>query len=965
MINELRARERQQATRDFTGNFHNNSKSVYSDGEVDAEAECYSTASNSAVATSPMSPRPSSSSFNPWTAGAGRHSGAEPYPHPQPHTTSSHPHPHPRLPRASASFTSAAFRPNSREYFHLIPQCVELYCQHVYPIMPLLYIPWLRAVTAQPIAAMTASEKNLIYSLCALTALHMSGKSLSSSAATATSATAATAPMPLGRGGTNAGIGTTNKATNGARVVAPQPQPSWDAVGRFFLDECLAVRKGYDFPEDTSLGAVVSSFWLSTSFFEINRDRKSWFYLREALTLALDLQLEDEASYRVDSNNLGSGSRGNMNGSDNEASGSSGNGNLNNAPASPEEALCRRRVFWILFVTERSFAILRRKPLALRRTPLLPQRGHAYEHPEIHSGFVKLVKSYMPLDESFVNAWNDGSDPGVTAATYLHLQRILAKPLDFLTTTRRSRPARPRGAASAAMDRSASGGSSSGSLHLRNGGSGNADGVAGHVVEEVGNNEDEQETEIEPTAIQKADLLMTQQWLRLIVWQSSCGQGLLSTAAEDESMTFGFPLSIARDTVAVLQSLPSQAIEVHGMGIFEKIFEIAYSCVSVLGFSDSHHQQQHYHHPDQPYSSPRGFERGSTSWKGTGESGSSYGGPLHPQPQPSRGMATATAATRFPIGRGASSFGGMDHLRGDLSLLTQGGRSGVHTDPVEFFVRMLSASPNSRTRFAEKLLMFAGESPGSFRTALSPAPSSPTSTSTASSSGGFRAGGMATGGVRPEAVEVDAEMVDGLATEVIDHENENGNDNENDNENVFVLKQEFPGGDGDMGGMAGVRGVPKWVQATAVPPALPLNTHLGGMTASACSGAPPVSASATTPASASGFSQYMAVSGDGHYGFGTSPPAPAPAPVMPPHDFVARVGMGVGPGPWPGPIDGAFLGEMPMAAGLAHEGMTSGDELVGLANETNHHQHNNNTNNNVPRSQPGGYITNGMLGGVW
>lgn len=154
---------------------------------------------------------------------------------------------------------------------------MELYYEHIYPIMPLLYMPTIRATIARP---MTAPEKNLIYVLCALVCMHMSGKSL--------------------------------------HVDGPV---SWEAAGRFFLDECVSNRQSYDFMEDASLSAVISSFWLSTSFFEINQNRKSWLYLREALTLAQDMGLHDDASY------IG---------------------------LSAQEALCRQRVFWQLFVTERS-----------------------------------------------------------------------------------------------------------------------------------------------------------------------------------------------------------------------------------------------------------------------------------------------------------------------------------------------------------------------------------------------------------------------------------------------------------------------------------------------------------------------------------------------------------------------------------------------------------------------------------
>ncbi|KAK8135039.1 C6 zinc finger domain containing protein [Apiospora sp. TS-2023a] len=477
------------------------------------------------------------------------------------------------------SFSTEVFRPNCPSYLHLIPRCVDLYYEHIYPIMPLVHIPTVRATIARP---MTASEKNLIYAMSALTSFHMAGKSLSSAEQTA-------------------------------------GHPSWDRVGRFFLDECIAARQSYDFPEDDSLYAIISSFWLSTSFFEINQSRKSWYYLREALTSALDLRLHDDRTYT-------------------------------NLPAA--EQLCRQRVFWILFVTERSFAILRNKPLTLRKTPSLPTMRHDYEEPEIHAGFLKLVSSYVPLDESFVNAWNDGSDPSVSATTYLNLQQILAQPLDFLRPRRKSSPdAVPIPTPSSPL----------------------TVGTSPPKQTELGNDREEEEVEeVEPnpTDIQKADLLMTQQWLRLIVWQSSFRQGLLSTAAPHASFSFGFPLAIARDTAAVLQSLPSQAVEVHGMGIFEKIFEIGVWCVNVLHAYDAN--------------------------------------------AASGAMRPFGGAMDGPVSLGDCSSG-MDYLVGDMSLLSgSSGRGSV------FFVKTLSASPNSKTMFADKLLMFAGEAAGGMRTSLSP-----------------------------------------------------------------------------------------------------------------------------------------------------------------------------------------------------------------------------------------------------
>ncbi|KAG4413768.1 hypothetical protein IFR04_013118 [Cadophora malorum] len=211
---------------------------------------------------------------------------------------------------------------------------------------------------------------------------------------------------------------------SGKSILAPGP-PSWEAAGRFFLDECISVRQSYDFVEDKTLSAVISS----------------------------------------------------------------------------------------------SFAILRHKPLTLQKTPSFPSTLHSYESPAIHSGFMHLVNSYHLLDSSFVDSWNESASAPASTATYTSLQQQLSRP-------------------------------HSASISL--------------------------------TSIQKADILVTQQWLRLIVWQSSMRQGLLSSNAEDESMTFRYPLKIAHSLLDVISSLPTHSIEVHGMGIFEKIFEIGNTMLDVM-----------------------------------------------------------------------------------------------------------------------------------------------------------------------------------------------------------------------------------------------------------------------------------------------------------------------------------------------------------------------------------------------
>jgi hypothetical protein len=157
--------------------------------------------------------------------------------------------------------------------------------------------------------------------------------------------------------------------------------------------------------------------------------------------------------------------------------------------------------------------------MLLSRTPHFPTTLHEYEAPVVHDGFMHLVNSYHLLDLSFVNSWNNSTDAPISTLTYTNLQRELNRP---------------------------------------------------------------QQHDVPLTDIQKAEILIVQQWLRLIVWQASMRQGLLSSNAEDESMTFYYPLKIGYSLLEIISYLPTTNIEVHGMAIFEKIFEVGNTMLDVM-----------------------------------------------------------------------------------------------------------------------------------------------------------------------------------------------------------------------------------------------------------------------------------------------------------------------------------------------------------------------------------------------
>jgi hypothetical protein len=67
--------------------------------------------------------------------------------------------------------------------------------------------------------------------------------------------------------------------------------------------------------------------------------------------------------------------------------------------------------------------------------------------------------------------------------------------------------------------------------------------------------------------IQTADICVTRQWMRAVLWKFSVNHGLLSSASADQAASLYYPLQIAREFLSMISHIPNSAIEVHGQGI--------------------------------------------------------------------------------------------------------------------------------------------------------------------------------------------------------------------------------------------------------------------------------------------------------------------------------------------------------------------------------------------------------------
>ena len=260
-------------------------------------------------------------------------------------------------------------------------------------------------------------------------------------------------------------------------------------LGRQFLEWAIQMRKNYDWIEHGTIAAIQTSYFLSVALFELKKPRSHHFYLREAIGMAYDQGLHLDSAY---------------------------------VGMSEIQAICARRTFAILFITERGLAILRNKPASITKLPFVPSECFDQQDQVLMAGFTALASLFSVLDEKFVDLWRSIPGDG-TSTTPLNniagIQHSLNK-LVFDGTTL--------------------------------------------------------------TDVQRADIFITHHWLRLIFWQASMRQGLVTYDATDPIFFYNYPITIAKDICTAMNQLTIEAIMVHGLGIFEKIFEVAYTLMDAL-----------------------------------------------------------------------------------------------------------------------------------------------------------------------------------------------------------------------------------------------------------------------------------------------------------------------------------------------------------------------------------------------
>ncbi|KAI1114243.1 hypothetical protein F5Y14DRAFT_188443 [Nemania sp. NC0429] len=160
--------------------------------------------------------------------------------------------------------------------------------------------------------------------------------------------------------------------------------------GTLLMEEAIRVRRGFDYLDSPTLNTLCTSYFLFCSYYAMEMHDKAWFYLREATTLAHLCGMTKEESY---------------------------------VPHDNIEASRRRRLYWLLYVTERAYALQRGRPLTLQASINLPSISDDPSDPLAHqlSGFLLLVNLFRPFDDTFITLWN--KTRGECSLSYLGVLR--------------------------------------------------------------------------------------------------------------------------------------------------------------------------------------------------------------------------------------------------------------------------------------------------------------------------------------------------------------------------------------------------------------------------------------------------------------------------------------------------------------------------------------------------------------
>ncbi|EMC92493.1 hypothetical protein BAUCODRAFT_27768 [Baudoinia panamericana UAMH 10762] len=307
------------------------------------------------------------------------------------------------------------------------------------------------------------------------------------------------------------------------------------SVAKDMLQAANTMRSSFDFGENMTLETVLTSFFMFAALFGLNLQKAALLRLREAAEVGKLLGLHRPDNY---------------------------------APLGFDEKSRRLRLFYILAVTERGFALQRNHSSTFSRqhirtmSPVLEelqakasQRSEAIivhdqrSAPAMH-GLLQLIALFESVDAEIVPCFNRSCTPrnqrcmqlttAVAIKTYDAIKGVIGRPAD-------RREGQPVCSPRVNLDITYTTQASS-----------------------------------ELSTSQYADCFTLQQWLLIRLWVACLAHDLLSADESCLVLSPTFPVAIAWDVWSKCNALGEAVLEVHGLGMIERIHDVAMGVVLTL-----------------------------------------------------------------------------------------------------------------------------------------------------------------------------------------------------------------------------------------------------------------------------------------------------------------------------------------------------------------------------------------------
>ncbi|KAF3935718.1 hypothetical protein ABW19_dt0208545 [Dactylella cylindrospora] len=278
------------------------------------------------------------------------------------------------------------------------------------------------------------------------------------------------------------------------RLPEHETEPSSRSITSWhFSQEAQKLRQLFEYRETFSIASLLTSFFLHIYYANAEKLRSAGFFLREAIGCSFGLRMHESESY---------------------------------VPTWERENQLKIRIFWVLFISERTYCIQNGMPMMLQTIEYLPETTEDdSQERKVLSAFVNLTQLFVHLDSGFAKSLQGDTSKSCSSCPGYHREEMSA--------------------------------------------------IQQKLCGAEGEGNDLRES-------QQVDIMVTRQWIRTLLWQYTISHFAVSCNSTDLAFSSLLPAEIAKETLSNFNKFSPSSIKTHGYGIEIKLFRLADTLLDVL-----------------------------------------------------------------------------------------------------------------------------------------------------------------------------------------------------------------------------------------------------------------------------------------------------------------------------------------------------------------------------------------------